>query len=49
MNPRPGNPLIVALDVSDVEAAERVARRLDGEAGIPRSGSSCSSPTAPRP
>ncbi len=34
MNPRPDNPLIVALDVSDVEAAETMARRLDGEAGI---------------
>ena len=32
--PRPDNPLIVALDVSDLEAAETMARRLDGEAGI---------------
>jgi orotidine-5'-phosphate decarboxylase len=28
--PRPDNPLIVALDVSDVDAAEAMARRLDG-------------------
>ena len=32
--PRPDNPLIVALDVSDLEAAETMARRLDGEAGL---------------
>jgi orotidine-5'-phosphate decarboxylase len=32
--PRPDNPLIVALDVSEVDAAEAMARRLDGEAGI---------------
>ena len=31
MIPRPDNPLIVALDVSDVEEAEAMARRLDGE------------------
>ena len=34
MIPRPDNPLIVALDVSEVDAAEALARRLDGEAGI---------------
>ena len=34
MIPRPDNPLIVALDVSEVDAAEAMARRLDGEAGI---------------
>ncbi len=34
MIPRPDNPLIVALDVSDVEEAEAMARRLDGEAGV---------------
>ncbi len=33
MIPRPDNPLIVALDVSDLEEAEAMARRLDGEAG----------------
>jgi len=32
--PRPDNPLIVALDVSEVDAAEAMARRLDGQAGI---------------
>jgi hypothetical protein len=32
--PRPDNPLIVALDVSEIDAAEAMARRLDGEAGI---------------
>jgi orotidine-5'-phosphate decarboxylase len=30
MIPRPENPLIVALDVSDLGAAERLARALDG-------------------
>ena len=34
MIPRPDNPLIVALDVSSIDAAEAMARRLDGEAGI---------------
>jgi len=32
--PRPPNPLIVALDVSDLDAAERLARALDGEVGL---------------
>ena len=38
MNPRPENPLIVALDVSDVEAAEAMAGRLNGEAGLLKAG-----------
>ena len=33
MIPRPENPLIVALDVSDLDAAEELARRLEGHAG----------------
>jgi orotidine-5'-phosphate decarboxylase len=32
--PRPDNPLIVALDVSDLDEAEAMARRLKGEAGV---------------
>jgi orotidine-5'-phosphate decarboxylase len=32
--PRPDNPLIVALDVSDLDAAEAMAERLHGEAGV---------------
>jgi orotidine-5'-phosphate decarboxylase len=31
--PRPENPLIVALDVSDLDAAEGLARRLEGGVG----------------
>jgi orotidine-5'-phosphate decarboxylase len=31
--PRPDNPLIVALDVSDLDAADAMAERLHGEAG----------------
>lgn len=34
MIPRPENPLIVALDVSDVAAAEALARTLEGTAGM---------------
>lgn len=34
MIPRPDNPLIVALDVSDLDEAEAMARRLKGEAGV---------------
>ena len=34
MIPRPDNPLIVALDVSDLEAAGALAERLHGEAGV---------------
>ncbi len=34
MIPRPSNPLIVALDVSDLDAAEALARRLEGEVGV---------------
>lgn len=34
MNPRPENPLIVALDLSDLDAAEAMAGRLDAEAGL---------------
>jgi len=32
--PRPDNPLIVALDVSDLDDAEAMVRRLDGAAGM---------------
>jgi orotidine-5'-phosphate decarboxylase len=32
--PRPDNPLIVALDVSDLDAAGALAERLRGEAGV---------------
>jgi orotidine-5'-phosphate decarboxylase len=32
--PRPENPLVVALDVSDLEVAEGLARRLEGQAGV---------------
>jgi orotidine-5'-phosphate decarboxylase len=32
--PRPDNPLIVALDVSDLDAAGALAERLHGEAGV---------------
>jgi len=31
--PRPDNPLIVALDISDLDSAEAMAERLHGEAG----------------
>jgi len=34
VNPRPENPLIVALDLSDLDAAEALAGRLDAEAGL---------------
>ena len=34
MIPRPDNPLIVALDVSDLDAAGALAERLRGEAGV---------------
>ena len=34
MIPRPDNPLIVALDVSDLDAARVLAERLHGEAGV---------------
>lgn len=34
MIPRPDNPLIVALDVADLDEAEAMARRLRGEAGV---------------
>lgn len=34
MIPRPDNPLIVALDVSDLDAARALAERLHGEAGV---------------
>ena len=34
MIPRPDNPLIVALDLSDLDAAESMARTLEGEAGV---------------
>jgi orotidine-5'-phosphate decarboxylase len=32
--PRPAEPLIVALDTSDLDAAERLARSLSGQVGI---------------
>jgi orotidine-5'-phosphate decarboxylase len=32
--PRPDNPVIVALDTSDVDAAEALARDLDGVVGV---------------
>jgi orotidine-5'-phosphate decarboxylase len=32
--PRPDNPLVVALDVSDLDAAETLARSLEGTAGL---------------
>ncbi len=34
MIPRPDDPLVVALDLSDVEAAERLAASLAGTAGL---------------
>jgi orotidine-5'-phosphate decarboxylase len=34
VNPRPENPLIVALDLSDLDAAEALAGQLDAEAGL---------------
>ena len=34
MIPRPENPLIVALDVSDIDAAETLARTLEGHVGL---------------
>lgn len=34
MIPRPANPLVVALDTSDLDAAERLARSLSGQVGI---------------
>jgi len=32
--PRPDNPLIVALDISDLDSAEAMGERLHGEAGV---------------
>jgi orotidine-5'-phosphate decarboxylase len=32
--PRPANPLVVALDVSDLDTAEALARALEGEVGV---------------
>jgi orotidine-5'-phosphate decarboxylase len=34
MNPHPDNPLVVAIDVSDLEAADRLAASLAGVAGM---------------
>ena len=34
MIPRPDNPLVVAMDVSDLDAAETLARRLEGGVGL---------------
>jgi orotidine-5'-phosphate decarboxylase len=36
--PRPENPIVVALDVSDLDAAEALVRRLDGEVGLVKVG-----------
>jgi orotidine-5'-phosphate decarboxylase len=36
--PRPDNPLVVALDVSDLDAAEALASRLSGEVGLVKVG-----------
>jgi orotidine-5'-phosphate decarboxylase len=36
--PRPENPIVVALDVSDLDAAEALAIRLDGEVGLVKVG-----------
>ena len=38
MIPRPSNPLVVALDVSDIEAAERLARDLAPHSGMRKVG-----------
>lgn len=38
MIPRPENPIVVALDVSDLDAAEALAIRLDGEVGLVKVG-----------
>lgn len=34
MIPRPANPLVAALDVSNLDQAEALARRLEGEVGM---------------
>lgn len=34
MIPRPENPLVVALDLSDLDAAEELAKRLEGQVGM---------------
>lgn len=34
MIPRPENPLVVALDLSDLDAAEDLAKRLEGQVGM---------------
>lgn len=39
MIPRPGNPLVVALDVSGIDEAEALAASLGGEAGVLKVGS----------
>jgi orotidine-5'-phosphate decarboxylase len=36
--PPPDNPLVAALDVSDLEAAEALARRLEGAVGVLKAG-----------
>jgi orotidine-5'-phosphate decarboxylase len=36
--PRPENPIAVALDLSDLDAAEDLAHRLDGEVGLVKVG-----------
>ena len=38
MIPRPENPLVVALDVSDLDAAEALARTLEGHVGMVKVG-----------
>jgi len=47
-DPSPAEPIVVALDVSDLERAEALTRTLEGEVGLFKSGSSCSRPSAPR-
>ncbi len=47
MIPRPQNPLIVAMDVSDLDEAEAIARRLEGEVAIYKVGSELFSAQGP--
>ena len=37
MIPRPENPIVVALDISDIDRAETLARSLEGRIGMFRS------------
>jgi orotidine-5'-phosphate decarboxylase len=47
MIPRPDNPLIVALDLSRMEEAEALARRLEGPAGLLKVGLELFTATGP--